>query len=169
MGFDHTLYSSPDTTLVFLSTISVIRFDCRYGRITSSYTIYLLYGSKQSPGLHYSERQEITLRFGQLSHHKGLKPQQRYVPIYSFVRLPAASGIHIPRTLLLVLAVPHGPCLAFDCSAGRTADRRTPVSRRVFVANHLEVPHGPHLRDAAHLGYEGPRGWLHAEERCSSA
>ena len=85
MGFDHTLYSSQDITLVFLSTISVIQLDRRYGRITSSYAIYSLYRRLKRLMLHYGEYQKITFRIGLLVHHKGMKPQQRYFPISLFV------------------------------------------------------------------------------------
>ena len=36
--------------------------------------------------LRYGEYLKITFRIGLLLHHKGMKPQQRYVLIYSFDR-----------------------------------------------------------------------------------
>ena len=124
--------------------------------------------------LYYVEYLKITSRIGLLLHHKGMKPQQRYVSIYSFVTSgfrntftenPTFGSSGAPRPVPGI-----GLQIQTDCGTPDAARRRVAwIQPGVPPTPSLEVPHGLRKLDGAHLGHEGPRRWLLAEGWHSAA
>ena len=156
----------------------MIHLDRRYGRITSSYAIYYLYRRSKRLMLRYGEYQEITFRIGLLLHHKGMKPQQRYVSIFTFVRHQRLQEyLYREPYFWFQRCTPACPWhWSADPDGLRSAGRRSPPSRVDTQASSLgsslrssEAHLGPRKLDAARIGHKGSRRWLPGEGRYSAA